>query len=168
MMPMGFGDDMLHFNGIGERITWAMNNVNGLASEADRQKYYDIVKWAASRGMTVTMHWGNDKNVDQLLTIFERVNKDVPIAPLRWTIAHLNNASPQTLQRMKALGMGWTVQDEMYNGGDQVLKQEGAEAARRSRRSRRPKNRVAVSAGTDAQRVSTCNPFTCCRFSTQD
>ena len=25
MMPQGFGDEMLHFNGIGERITWAMN-----------------------------------------------------------------------------------------------------------------------------------------------
>jgi predicted amidohydrolase YtcJ len=161
MMPMGFGDDMLHFNGIGERITWAMNGINGLASEADRQKYHDIVKWAADRGMTVTMHWGSDKNVDQVLTIFERVNKDVPIAPLRWTIAHLNNASAQSLERMKALGMGWTVQDEMYNSGDQVLKQEGAEAARRM-----PpvvtakKTGVVVSAGTDAHRVSTYNPFT--------
>ena len=161
MMPMGFGDDMLHFNGIGERITWAMNGISGLASEADRQKYYDIVKWAADRGMTVTMHWGSDKNVDQLLTIFERVNKDVPIAPLRWTIAHLNNASPQSLQRMKALGMGWTVQDEMYNGGDQVLKQEGAEAARRMPPVETAKKiGVVVSAGTDAHRVSTYNPFT--------
>jgi predicted amidohydrolase YtcJ len=161
MMPMGFGDDMLHFNGIGERITWAMNGIGGLASEADRQKYYDIVKWAADRGMTVTMHWGSDKNVDQLLTIFERVNKEVPIAPLRWTIAHLNNASPQSLQRMKALGMGWTVQDEMYNGGDQVLKQEGAEAARRIPPVETAKKiGVVVSAGTDAHRVSTYNPFT--------
>ena len=28
MLPMGFGDDMLRFNGLGERITWAMNNNN--------------------------------------------------------------------------------------------------------------------------------------------
>ena len=31
--------------------------------------------------MTVTMHWSNDASVDQLLDIFERVNKEVPIAP---------------------------------------------------------------------------------------
>ena len=161
MLPMGFGDEMLHFNGIGERITWAMNGIDGLASETDRQKYYEIVKWAADRGMAVTMHWGSDKNVDQLLTIFERVNKDVRIAPLRWTVAHLNNASPQTLQRMKALGVGWTVQDTMYNGGDQVLKQEGAEAARRMPPVETAKKiGVVVSAGTDAHRVSTYNPFT--------
>src|SRR6266700_2640673 len=28
MLPMGFGDDMLRFNGIGERVTWEMNNNN--------------------------------------------------------------------------------------------------------------------------------------------
>ena len=78
------------------------------------------MRWAAQRGLTVTMHWNSDENVDQLLGIWERVNREVPIAPLRWTIAHLNDASPQTLQRMKALGIGWTVQDAMYNSSDDV------------------------------------------------
>ena len=48
MMPQGFGDDMLHFNGIGERITWAMNGVNGMPPEDDKEKYYEIVRWAAA------------------------------------------------------------------------------------------------------------------------
>ena len=39
MMPQGFGDDMLRFNGIGERITWAMNGINGIPSDTDKQKY---------------------------------------------------------------------------------------------------------------------------------
>ena len=30
--------------------------------------------------MTVTMHWDSDKNVEQLLTTWERVNKEFPIA----------------------------------------------------------------------------------------
>ena len=38
MMPQGFGDDMLHFNGIGERITWAMNGINGIPPEADKAR----------------------------------------------------------------------------------------------------------------------------------
>jgi hypothetical protein len=122
-LPMGFGDDMLRFNGIGERITWAMNN-NEKPTEADKEKYYQIVKWAAERGMSLTMHWTNDGSVDQLLSIFERVNKEVPIGGLRWSIAHLNSASAQTLRRMKALGMGWTVQDALYFGGTQVRDKE--------------------------------------------
>ena len=161
MMPQGFGDDMLHFNGIGERITWAMNGINGIPPEADKARYYEIVRWAAQRGLTVTMHWNTEKNVDQLLGIWERVNKEFPIVPLRWTIAHLNDASPQTLQRMKALGVGWTVQDAMYNSSDEVVKREGAATVRRE-----PpvvtgsRIGVVIGAGTDAHRVSTYNPFT--------
>jgi predicted amidohydrolase YtcJ len=161
MMPQGFGDDMLHFNGIGERITWAMNGINGIPADTDKEKYYEIVRWAAQRGLTVTMHWNSDANVDQLLGIWERVNREFPIASLRWTIAHLNDASPRTLQRMKALGIGWTVQDAMYNSSDDVIKRDGNEKVRRQ-----PpvvtgsKIGVAIGAGTDAHRVSTYNPFT--------
>ena len=64
-------------------------------------------------------------------TIFERVNREVPIAPLRWSIAHLNDASDATLQRMNALGVGWTVQDAMYFGGEDLVRRQGADAARR-------------------------------------
>ena len=160
MMPQGFGDDMLHFNGIGERITWAMNGIRGVPAEADKAKYYDIVRWAAQRGLTVTMHWDTDANVDQLLGIWERVDKEFPIAPLRWTIAHLNDASPQTLQRMKALGVGWTVQDGMYNTGDEVLKRDGDKVRREPPVVTGSRLGVPIGAGTDAHRVSTYNPFT--------
>ena len=69
LLPMGFGDDMLRFNGLGERITAAMNN-NDKPTEEDKAKYYQIAKWTAERGMGLTMHWGRDGSVDQLLTIF--------------------------------------------------------------------------------------------------
>ncbi|HEX4273723.1 MAG TPA: amidohydrolase [Bryobacteraceae bacterium] len=157
LLPMGFGDDMLRFNGIGERITWAMNN-NNRPSDADKQKYYEIVRWAAERGMAVTMHWTNEESVDQLLTIFERVNREVPITGLRWSIAHLNNASPETLRRMKTLGMGWTVQDSLYFGGEQLQNTPGV---RREPPVMTAKEiGVAVGAGTDAHRVASYNPFT--------
>ena len=161
MMPQGFGDDMLRFNGLGERITWAMNGIDGKPPEEAKAKYYDIVRWAASRGLTVTMHWNSEANVDELLGIFERVNTEFPIAPLRWTIAHLNDGSAGTFERMKALGLGWTVQDAMYNNGDEVVKRAGSEAARRmppvvtATRMGLP-----IGAGTDAHRVSTYSPFT--------
>jgi predicted amidohydrolase YtcJ len=160
MSPMGFGDDMLRFNGLGERITWAMNN-NNKPTEEEKDKYYQIVKWAAQRGMSVTMHWSNDASANQLLGIFERVNQEVPIVNLRWSIAHLNDASPATLRRMKALGVGWTVQDAMYFGGEQFRQQNGAEAARRAPPVVTAKEiGVPMGAGTDAHRVASYNPFT--------
>ncbi|HEX7238580.1 MAG TPA: amidohydrolase family protein, partial [Gammaproteobacteria bacterium] len=130
LLPMGFGDDRLHFNGLGERITFAMNN-NPEPTAENKERYYEIARWAAERGMTITMHWGPDETVPHLLEIFERVNREVPIKPLRWSIAHLNDASDATLQRMSELGVGWTVQDAMYFGGEDLVRRQGRDAGRR-------------------------------------
>ena len=160
LLPQGFGDDMLRFGGLGERITAAMNN-NNRPSEAEKAKYYEIVKWAAARGLTLTMHWNNDASVGQLLDIFEQVNRETPIAGLRWSIAHLNDASENSMRRMKALGVGWTVQDAMYFGGDGYVQQAGAEAARRVPPVETGKRiGVPIGGGTDAHRVASYNPFT--------
>jgi predicted amidohydrolase YtcJ len=160
LLPQGFGDDLLRFGGIGERITAAMNN-NNRPSDTDKEKYYQIVRWAAERGMSLTMHWNNDASVGQLLEIFERVNKDVPIGRLRWSIAHLNDASAASLTRMKALGIGWTVQDAMYFGGEGYVQQAGAAAARRVPPVETGKKiGIAIGGGTDAHRVASYNPFT--------
>ena len=160
LLPMGFGDDMLRFNGLGERITLAMNN-NPNPSDEDKRQYRELVQWAAERGMTITMHWGPDATVHHLLEIFEQVNRATPIAPLRWSIAHLNDASEATLRRMHSLGVGWTVQDAMYFGGEQFVRTAGAEAARRVPPVVTAQRLgVAVGAGTDAHRVASYNPFT--------
>jgi predicted amidohydrolase YtcJ len=159
LLPQGFGDDLLRFNGIGERITLAMNN-NDAPTPAQEEEYYQVVRWAAGRGMTLTMHWGSDRSVGRLLSVFERVNAEVPIAPLRWSIAHLNDASVASLTRMKALGVGWTMQDSMYFNGDALVARD-AQAARRTPPIETARRLgVVIGAGTDAHRVASYNPFT--------
>jgi predicted amidohydrolase YtcJ len=142
MLPQGFGDDMLKFNGLGERITWGMNN-NDHPTAEDQEKFYEILRWAAQRGMTVTMHWPNDSSVDILLAIYERVNAEFPIKDLRWSIAHLTGATPEHLRRMKAMGVGWTIQRP------EAASVENAKELG-----------VTMGAGTDAHRVASYNPFT--------
>jgi predicted amidohydrolase YtcJ len=159
MLPMGFGDDMLRFNGIGENVTWGMYN-NDSPTEEQKQQYYEVAKWAASRGMTLTQHWSNDASVHHLLDVFERVNRDTPIAGLRWSIAHLNDGSVANFERMKALGVGWLMQDAMYFGGDALIRTRGAEIARRTPPIKTAMNiGVHVGGGTDAHRVMSYNPF---------
>jgi predicted amidohydrolase YtcJ len=159
LLPMGFGDDMLRFNGIGESVTWGLYN-NDHATEAQKQHYYEVAKWAAARGMTLTQHWSNDASVHDLLDIFERVNRDTPIAPLRWSIAHLNDGTPETFARMKALGVGWLMQDAMYFQGDALIRTRGEAAAARTPPIKTALNiGVAIGAGTDAHRVMSYNPF---------
>ena len=107
MLPQGFGDEMLKFNGIGERITWGMNNIDHPTVE-NQEKYYQILRWAAQKRMAVTMHWPNDASVDTLLSIYERVNAEYPVADLRWSIAHVGRSLQDT--GIKAMGVGWTMQ----------------------------------------------------------
>jgi predicted amidohydrolase YtcJ len=134
---------------------------NSKPTEEDKAKYYQIVKWAAERGMSVTMHSNSDAAADPILSLFERVNREVPIGKLRWSLAHLNDASPATLHRMQALGVGWTVQDELYFGGERFLEQNGSAATRRAPPVETAKEiGVATGAGTDAHGVASYNPFT--------
>jgi hypothetical protein len=159
MTPMGFGDELLRFNGIGERVTWGMYN-NDAPTDEEKNQFYAAAKWAAERGMTLTQHWNDDRSVHHLLEVFERVNREIPIAPLRWSIAHLNDASDASLARMKSLGVGWAMQNAMYFDGERFVAERGAAAGRRA-----PPVMSAVragvntGAGTDAHRVMSYNPF---------
>ncbi len=159
LLPMGFGDDWLRFNGVGENVTWSHYN-NDNPSDEQKEQLTAVLRWAVSRGMTATFHWHNDRPVHHLLDVLERVNAETPVAKLRWSIAHLNDASPDTLKRLQMLGMGWLVQNAFYFRGEAFLGQRGAEAARRvpplvsASRMKLP-----VGAGTDAHRVMAPNPF---------
>lgn len=164
LLPMGMGDDMLRFNGLGERVTFGMYN-NKAPKPQDLEEFYQIARWAAQQGMTLTQHWHEDETVDHLLDVFARVNREIPIAPLRWSIAHLNNATEVHLQRMKGLGVGWAMQDAMYLEGDRAVHVHGEKALERMPPLRTAlRVGVKVGAGTDAHRVADYNPFIALRW----
>lgn len=158
-LPMGSGDEWLRFNGIGENVTWGFYN-NDNPTDAQKERLYEVLRWAVARSMTATFHWHNGRAVHHLLDVLARVNAETPIAKLRWSIAHLNDASPEALKRMQAMGVGWLVQNAFYFRGEVFLGQRGAEAARlapplvTARRLKLP-----VGGGTDAHRVMAPNPF---------
>ena len=158
-LPMGFGDDWLRFNGIGENVTWGHYN-NDNPNDAQKEQLYQVLRWAVSRGMAVTFHWHNDRAVNHLFEVIERVNAESPVTKLRWSIAHLNDASPATLKRLQALGMGWLVQNAFYFRGEAFLGQRGAEAARLvPPLASALRMKLPVGGGTDAHRVMAPNPF---------
>jgi predicted amidohydrolase YtcJ len=163
-LPMGAGDDLLRFNGIGECITWGMYN-NETPSDADKQAFYRVALWAATQGMTLTVHWNNDRSVHHLLDVLEQVNREAPIAKLRWSIAHLHDASDVSLQRMKALGVGWLIQDGLYFSAPSYIAERGTAQMQRT-----PpilsalKLGLPVGGGTDANRVMIANPFVSLRW----
>jgi predicted amidohydrolase YtcJ len=159
LLPQGFGDDMLHFNGPGEILIWA-DWTDGDITPDGKAKMAELLRWAASKGYTIQLHWNPDRTVRDLLEVVEGIGQDYPVRDLRWTVLHLYDASEDSLKRMKALGLIWGVQDGLYFGGERLQHEVGIEPARRL-----PPIATAlrlgltVAGGTDAHRVSSYNPF---------
>jgi predicted amidohydrolase YtcJ len=168
--PMGFGDDMLRFRGIGESLTQGMydGSTVGLPfdpTDKDRAEFCDVARWAAERGMNVQQHAASNKAASMILDCFEAVNREFPISALRWQIAHIENAAPDTLGRMKALNMGWAVQDRLLYSGGIVAGVLGPEGSRRAPPiATALKMGLHVAAGTDSDQVAPYNPFVSLRW----
>jgi predicted amidohydrolase YtcJ len=159
LLPQGFGDAMLHFNGPGEILIWA-DWTDGDITPDGKAKLADLLRWAASKGYSIQLHWNPDRTVHDLLDVVENVNKDYSVRDLRWSVLHLYNASEDSLKRMQRLGLIWGVQDGLYFGGERLQQEVGTEAAKQMPRIvTAMKLGLVVAGGTDAHRVSSYNPF---------
>ena len=159
LLPQGFGDSMLHFNGPGEILVWA-DWTDGDITPDGKAKMAELLRWAASKSYTIQLHWNPDRTVHDLLDIVEDISKDYPVRDLRWTVLHLYNASEDNLKRMKSLGLVWGVQDGLYFGGERLAQEVGVEPARQLPRiATALRMGLTVAGGTDAHRVSSYNPF---------
>jgi len=159
LLPQGFGDAMLHFNGPGEILIWA-DWTDGDITPDGKAKLADLLRWAASKGYSIQLHWNPDRTVHELLDVIENVEKDYSVRDLRWSVLHLYNASEDSLKRMQRLGLIWGVQDGLYFGGERLQKEVGVDAARQMPRIvTAMRLGLVVAGGTDAHRVSSYNPF---------
>ena len=159
LLPQGFGDTMLHFNGPGEILIWA-DWTDGDITPDGKAKLAELLRWAASKSYTIQLHWNPDRTVHDLLDVVEDIARDYPVRDLRWTVLHLYNASEDNLKRMKSLGLIWGVQDGLYFGGERLAREVGIEPARRLPPiATAMRLGLTVAGGTDAHRVSSYNPF---------
>ena len=163
-LPMFAGDDWLRFNGIGECVTWGLYN-NDKPSAEQLQQFEEVALWAARAGLGLTVHWNNEASIHHVLDAFAHVRAQEDYAPLRWSIAHIHDAKPQTLARMKELQLGWLMQNRLYFAAPAFL--ANYEAARLSQMPPLVQARsmgVVVGGGTDADRVMSYNPFVALRW----
>ena len=109
----GLGDDVLRISGIGEFATqWPLfGRVTAPAN------YPAALQLVAKSGWPFQQH-SLSLAEDQLTAgTFEEVNKTTPIAPLRWSIAHVPHIDQATLNRFKALGAGIAIHPFEYLAG---------------------------------------------------
>jgi predicted amidohydrolase YtcJ len=160
ILPSHLGDDWLRFVGPGEIVVFGMYDGSLVAKDVKpsaeaKKALLEFSSWAAQNGYTIHIHSSHNTNASQILDVFEEVNRTTPIADLRWAISHVEDATDSTLLRMKALGIGYAIQDRMYFGGDPYMKDHDPAVVHRA-----PpvvsamRMGIIVSAGTDANCVS--------------
>ena len=148
-----------NFNGLGENVVWSMYN-NEHPTDNDKEQLRKTLLWAAQQGLNVTLHWNNNDSFHHLLEVLESVQQEQPITQLRWSVAHVSDVTPQNLTRMQALGVGWHVQNNFYYQGETFIQKRGLNASSSIPRIQTAfQLGVRVSAGTDAHRVMSYNPF---------
>jgi predicted amidohydrolase YtcJ len=166
MLPRNFGDDWMRALGLGEVMVWGFHD-GALGRSPDfkprpgaADTLREIAHWAAARGLRIQMHATMDTTATQILDIFEEADAKSSIKDLRWVIAHLEDASPRSLDRMKKLGMGYLIQNRTLFEGDRWPKFVTPEVVKRAPPVLEALERgIAVGAGTDGTRVSTHAPF---------
>ena len=111
-----FGDDMLRFSGIGEFASpWFSNFAGGQHPE----NYEAALQLVAKHGWTYQQHTLSLAEVQFTAQTYEKANTVTPIAHLHWSIAHVPAIDPQTLQSMKAIGVGMALHGWKYLQGGQ-------------------------------------------------
>lgn len=155
--------DLMRYNGWGENIDWGFYN-NDTPTHQQIAYFEEIATRAARRGERVTLHWNNDASVHYVLDVYERINAKIPLAPLRWSIAHIHDASPMTIKRIKKLGIGWLVQNAGYFASAAWLNSKGDAATTTPALASALHMGIPMGGGTDADRVMIINPFVSMRW----
>lgn len=102
------GDDYLGLLGLGEHVYLPFFDLPGRAESFSDEivaEFMKIATAAAQGGFHIHEHTMLDQTVQSLLGPFETLNQSIPLAPLRWSLAHVFTISAASIERAKALGL---------------------------------------------------------------
>lgn len=166
LVSYGDGDQLLRMNGAGENLAWsAADFENFLEPRPTPEPVMEAELEAITRVLVqkrwpFRIHATYDETIDRFLTVFERVNQDVPFNGLRFIIDHAETVSDRNIERIASLGGGIAVQHRMAFQGEYFVDRYGADAARATPPIKKMLAMgVPVGGGTDATRVASYNPF---------
>ncbi len=142
-----FGGDMMKIVGLGEFITtWPL-----FGPVVEPPNYAAAIRTAAERGWIYQQHTLSLAEDQFTTSAWERLNNDIPIADLHWSIAHAVTIDQPTVNRLKAMGAGLALHGFRYLAGTPAAKG--------------PPYRMIVDsgiragAGSDSAQISTLNPW---------
>ncbi|MFI9552994.1 amidohydrolase [Nonomuraea endophytica] len=160
----GFGDDMLRVLGMGEIIHYNVHDGFSRSpdlSEGSLEALYTTFADCARRGWPVQIHAIRADTIEAIVGLWERLDAEIPLAPLRWAIVHGEGMSRATVGRVARLGAGVLVPAMLRFEGEELIEAWGEEAVLQAPPLRALLDAgVPVGGGTDAMRVASYRPFT--------
>jgi predicted amidohydrolase YtcJ len=160
------GDDYFRHNGAGEMLVYSAADFEDfrqprpdMPAEMEAE-LGDVVRILAENRWPWRLHATYDETISRALDVFERVDQDVPLAGLNWFFDHAETISDASMDRIAALGGGIAVQHRMAYQGEYFVERYGAGAAEATPPvAKMLAKGIKVSAGTDATRVASYNPW---------
>ncbi|WP_398475715.1 amidohydrolase [Tardiphaga sp.] len=160
------GDDYFRHNGAGEMLVFSAADFEDFRQprpdmEPEMEgELEEVVRILVQNKWPWRMHATYDETISRALDVFERVNQDMPLEGLNWFFDHAETISDQSIDRIAALGGGIAVQHRMAYQGEYFVERYGHGAAEATPPvSKMLAKGVKVSAGTDATRVASYNPW---------
>jgi predicted amidohydrolase YtcJ len=153
----GFGETLVRGLGDGDVLA----NPHGVQISAQaKEKFRAMLSYFAETGSSFQLHTTQDQTARQLLDVIEQVHATTPLTRQRIVFAHLEDATAETIARIKNLGGGVAVQDRLALTAERNVELWGEARTRRAPPLRTMlDSRIPVGAGTDAFRSANYSPM---------
>lgn len=98
-----FGDAWLKVSGVGEKIYGgAFPDKPGASPDV----YEAAARLVAQHGWAYTQHTEGIEDEKKFTSVWEQINQQIPLAPLRWALGRVPGIDRATVERLKAMGVG--------------------------------------------------------------
>lgn len=160
------GNDYFRHNGAGEMLVYSAADFEDFRFERPdmpaemESELEEVVRVLVQNKWPWRLHATYDETISRALDVFEKVNQETPLEGINWFFDHAETISDRSIDRIAALGGGIAVQHRMAYQGEYFVERYGAKAAEATPPIARILEKgVRVSAGTDATRVASYNPW---------
>jgi predicted amidohydrolase YtcJ len=160
------GSDYFRHNGAGEMLVFSAADFEDFRQPRPDMppemegELEGVVRILAQNHWPWRLHATYEETIARALDVFERVNREVPLAGLNWFFDHAETIGDRSLDRIAALGGGIAVQHRMAYQGEHFVERYGAAAAEATPPiAKMLQKGIPVSGGTDATRVASYNPW---------
>jgi predicted amidohydrolase YtcJ len=157
------GDHWIDHINWGERFVGVTDNVYDTkpsATAATWNEWGRMAKAAAQNNITAIIHTTMEWTIEEQLKQVEAFAKEVPVKNLRWAFMHMEQVTPNQLERMKRLGMYVAIHPRGVISQAAFVRRHGERGSAMPNLKSVQDSGIHWGFGTDAFEVNQFRPFT--------